>query len=81
MHLRAIKRLRGEAAIGGRNDVLPSNQLCKPDEPFCDPLRMFHNVAGVRNDAGSQDFAFRQLQTFEKMILVLMAGIRRFEAV
>src|ERR1700724_1002447 len=73
--LRAIERLGGEAAIRGRHDVLPSNQICKPDDSLRYPLWMLHNVTGVRDHAGAQDFAFRQLQTFKEMIFVFMARV------
>jgi uncharacterized small protein (DUF1192 family) len=34
----------------------------------------------MRDDAGTQDFSFRNLDPFEEVILVLVAGIGRLEA-
>src|SRR5690348_13568882 len=52
VHLGAIERLRGKAAIRAGDDILASDQVCKPDQPLGDPFGVLHDVAGVGDHAG-----------------------------
>src|SRR5580700_8997076 len=61
VHLGVVQGLRGEAAIGASDDVLAADQAGEADDALGDQFGMLDNVAGVRDDAGNQDFAFRHL--------------------
>src|SRR5205823_14133639 len=49
-------------------------------QAFGDQLGMLHDVAGVRDHARDQNFAFRQLDPLPHVILVLVPRVCCFEA-
>ena len=75
------KRLRGEAAIGGGDDVFPADQLGEAHDALGDQFRMLDDVAGVRDHARTNHLAVGELYALEQMILVLVARIGGFETV
>jgi hypothetical protein len=44
-----------EAAVGGRDDVLPAGRVGEPDDPLRDELGMLGDVGGVGDHAGQDD--------------------------
>ena len=75
-----IKRLRRESAVSPRQDILASDQLGEADQPFGDQFGMLDDVAGMRDDAGAEHFAFGQLHPLEQVVLVLVPRIGSLEA-
>jgi hypothetical protein len=73
-----IERLRREPAVGTGHDILATNQLANREKPLGDQLRMLHDVARVCHHARANYVAFGQLDAFESMIFMLMAGIGGF---
>ena len=74
-HLGAIERLRGEAAIRGGDHVFASDQLGVAQDALGDQLGMLHDVAGVGDHAGTEHLARGNLDAFEQVIFVLVAGL------
>ena len=81
MHFGVVQRLRGEPAVGAGDDVLPSDKTGKADDALSDELGMFHDVAGVSNNARNQDFTPGDFDAFKQVIFVLVARIGRLETV
>src|SRR4051812_1143976 len=81
MDLGAVEGLRGEPAIGARDDVFATDQLGKAQEPLGNEVGMLDDVAGVGNDAGNEHPAFRDLDALEEVVLVLVPRIGGLEAV
>ena len=75
------KRLRRESAVGAGHDVFTAHQISETDQAFSDPFRMFNDVAGVGDYPGTNDLSIGQFCTFEQVVLVFVAGVRRLEAV
>src|SRR5580704_6112390 len=68
-------REAGEAAIGAGDDVLAPDDLGKPPDALGDRLGMLDEVRAVRDDAGDQQLAVRQLRLLPRppLVLVLVA--------
>ena len=81
MHLGGVQGLRGEAAIGAGDHILAPHQFGETHDAFGDQFGMFDNIAGVRNDAGDENFVFWHLYVLEQMIFVLVARIGRLETI
>ena len=58
MHLSPVTCLRGKTAIGTGDYILAADEPRKTDQAFGDPFWMLHDIAGMRNNAGYQDYAF-----------------------
>src|SRR3974377_934663 len=80
VHLCAVERLRGEAAIGSGHDILAAHELGEANDALGDQLGMFDNIAGVGNHARTQHLARSNLYALEQVVLVLVTRIRRLEA-
>lgn len=65
MHFSVIGRLRGEAAIDTRSDVLPSDPMRITQQALGDELRVLNDVACMRDHAGAEHLVFGQAQPFE----------------
>ena len=74
-----VGRLRREAAIGAGDDVLAPDQLGEAHQPFGDQLGMLDDIAGMRDHAGHDRRAVRQLGGFPDMVFVFVARIRGLE--
>src|SRR5262245_54861419 len=77
VHLGAIERLRGEAAIRGGDHVLAPDQLGVAQDALGNQLGMLHDVAGVGDHAGAEHLAGGNLDALEQVIFVLVARIGR----
>jgi hypothetical protein len=71
MHFGLVEGLRGEAAVCPGHHVFAANESGEAHQRLGDQLGMFDDVAGMRDDAGTQDFSLRNLHLFEEVILVL----------
>src|SRR5262249_11314860 len=71
----------GEPAIDPRDDTLAAHHSRKGHDALGDGLGMFHYRGRVRDDAGYQDLALRQLDVLPDSPFVRMARRRRFHGV
>src|SRR5580700_4304633 len=76
-------REAGEAAIGAGDDVLAPDDLGKPPDALGDRLGMLDEVRAVRDDAGDQQLAVRQLRLLPRppLVLVLVPGVAGLEGI
>ena len=72
MHFGAVTRLGRETAIGSCDDIVAADKTRKPDQAFGNPVRMLHDITGMGDHAGNQDFAVREPNPFPKMIFMLV---------
>src|ERR1051325_7353947 len=76
---RLARPLRREAAVAARHHVLAPDDLCVAHEALGDELGMLHDIRRVADDAGDENFSFRQLDTLPHAPLVLVARGGRSE--
>ncbi len=70
-----------EAAVSGRDDVLPPDRLGVPGDPVRDDFRVLDDVGGVADHAGQDDLALGQLHVPPHFPLVLVPDVGRLERV
>ncbi len=61
-----------EPAVGARDDVLGAEPIGVAGDALGDQFRVLDEVCGVRDDAGDEDLAVRQLDVLPQVILVLV---------
>src|SRR5215469_9959558 len=70
-----------ESAVGTRYDVLGAEPVGVAGDALGDQFRVLDQVRGVRDDAGNQDLAVRQLDVLPQVVLVLVPRVGRFNQV
>src|SRR4029078_2313672 len=80
MNLSLVKRLRREATVGASHNVFTAHEIRETYQPFSYPFRMFNDVTGVGDNPRANYFSIRQLSSFEKVVFMFVAWIRRLEA-
>jgi hypothetical protein len=81
VHFGVVQRLRREPTIRAGDDVLPPDQTRETDDPLGNEFGMFHDVAGMSNDARDQDAILGPFDALKQVIFVLVARIGSLEAV
>src|SRR6266704_535413 len=76
MHLGAVGRLRGESAVGARDDVFPADELREPREALGDQDRVLDDVARVGDHPRNEHLALGEPDRFPQVIFVLVARVR-----
>src|SRR5262249_39142910 len=71
----AIERPLRKTAIGAGNDVLASNNSCKPHDAPSDQFRMFHHIGGVADNPWDEYLAAAEPGIFPDLPFVLVARI------
>src|SRR6185369_7425392 len=67
-----------ESTIGASHDVFAAENFCVAHQPIGDRLCTLHDVGGMADHAGHEDFARWQFDLFPDTPFVLMTGIGRF---
>src|SRR5262245_6302089 len=72
---------RPNAAVGAGLYIFSADTLRVVDQTLGDQLRVLDKIGGVRNDAGHQHLARRQLYILPHVVLVLVPHVRRLDRV
>src|SRR5215813_12407681 len=81
MDLRVIGGLRGEAAIGPSDHVLPAHQFGIADDALSDEFGVFDDVARVSDYPWDEHLAYGQFHVFPDVVLMLVTRVGSLEGV
>ena len=70
-----------EAAIGSGHEIVAADELRQPDQAFGHEFRVFDDIGRVRDDAGNEHAAFRELHPLPYPPFVLVTRIGHFQKV